>query len=167
MDELNEGLSVEDIIPVLNEILWDSVNNYHEHCRRDYLKVTSLTVKESQEEWNMIPLPSDFLRLGEIESPDWDVPVLVTHPVESPEYRLEANKYLRSGARNPRAYLVDDGGLKLKFRGKPTKVTYQKRLNSEKDINPRALDSLSWFVAGDVFLIFGEPEKAKICKEKA
>lgn len=166
MDELNDGLSTEDILPVLNEILWDSVNKYHEQCRRDYLKVSKVNFIDGRGEWTVIDLPLDFLRLGEIESPDWDVPVFITHPVESKEYRLEANKYLRSKSANPRAYLIDDGGLKLKFRGKPGKVTIQKRLTTEGDINPRAIDSLSWYVAGDVFMIFGELDKAKLCKEK-
>lgn len=170
MDELNPGMSEEEILPVLEQYLWDGVNRFLQVCKLEFLNCDPAPESDKEGDWYYTSL-GDYVRLGEYASDDFDMPVHIADPVDSEAYRLEGNPYLRSGAGRPRVYIGqftvnNKTGLYLKSRGKPKRVMIQKRVESEARLNERALDPLSWFVAGDVFAIFGEMEKAKLCYEK-
>jgi hypothetical protein len=170
MDELNTELSEDQVVPSLKEYLMDGVNKFMEGCDPDLLKPVVLGGAFVEEGWTYVPLPEDFLRMVEVVS-DWDVPVTVAESTNHPDYALEANPYLGGGSKKPRVWkgiftAKGNRGLMLKFKGKAKSVTIQKRLKNEKDINPRALDAISWYIAGDMFLMYGDVNRAKLCYEK-
>lgn len=167
MDEVGtDGMIQEQIMPLLDEYLTDGLNKYLEYCPHRDLTPTKMTIQaEKKGDHYYQELPEDFLRLIKLTCKEWQVDAHYTHETEHPLYKREFNKYLRSPYNSPLAFRVQDH---LVYRGTAEEIQYQKRITHD-NINRQIKnqDLAAWYVAGEMFTIFQEIEKANICFQKS
>lgn len=126
-----------------------------------------------------IPVPTDYVRLYEIQYPLWKKPVRRAITPEDPRYRLQENEYLTAGYGRPVVSIVQtsvDGGAVTKYFecGKvldpgatilTPNALYVKTCKPEQ-LNDILADALSWLCTSKVFGVLGYGDKAKITMEQ-
>ena len=119
-----------------------------------------------------LSLPKDFLRLVKVKLPSWSAPVTKVITEDSPEYRMQANKYMRGTVAKPVCALVllADGkqGLEL-YSATETDDEVSLMILKEPvwsvdgkiNICPRLENAIIAQITGQTLLALGENERAQ------
>lgn len=119
-----------------------------------------------------LSLPKEFLRLVKVKLPSWSAPVTKVITEDSPEYRMQANKYMRGTAAKPVCALVllanDTRGLEL-YSATETDdevsliILKEPVWSADGEINicPRLENAIIAQITGQTLLALGENERAQ------
>lgn len=130
------------------------------------LTVDTTTLKGS------VTLPNDFMRLVKVQLSSWGAPVTNVITEDSPEYRMQANQYMRGTHYKPVCALVllanSLQGLEL-FSAKETTDTLKSLIilrepewaNDAIKVCPKLVDSVIAQITGQTLLALGENQRAE------
>lgn len=119
-----------------------------------------------------LTLPDDFMRLVKVKLPSWSAPVTKVITEDSPEYRMQANKYMRGTVAKPVCALVllagGTQGLEL-YSAKETDDNVSLIILREPawfadglvNICPRLENAIIAQITGQTLLALGENERAQ------
>lgn len=119
-----------------------------------------------------LTLPDDFMRLVKVKLPSWSAPVTKVITEDSPEYRMQANKYMRGTVAKPVCALVllaeGTQGLEL-YSAKETDDEVSLIILREPawfadgrvNICPRLENAIIAQITGQTLLALGENERAQ------
>lgn len=119
-----------------------------------------------------LSLPNEFMRLVQVKLPSWSAPVTKVITEDSPEYRMQANKYMRGTVAKPVCALVllADGtrGLELYSASETDDEVSLLILKEPKwfadgivSICPRLENAIIAQITGQTLLALGENERAQ------
>ena len=119
-----------------------------------------------------LSLPEDFLRLVKVKLSSWSAPVTKVITEDSPEYRMQANKYMRGTAAKPVCALVllanDTRGLELYSAAETADkvsliILKEPEWSTDGKVNicPRLENAIIAQITGQTLLALGENERAQ------
>lgn len=156
------------------------------NCPANYLdpvKSTATAVQEADVKTGYIVLPDNFLRFISLKMTEWLRPVTRLTPIESEEYLMQKNQYVRGGIAKPKAAIMHRA---ITTGTPPDEITTQKRVleyysvnsshaidwlyyiqeTAPEDIQINLRDALTWMAAGMVLQITERVDLAKIAFEQ-
>ena len=160
---------------IIDEVALLSVRNVHLGAPYWMLDGESFSATDFKVGDNLVAtlsLPKEFLRLVKAKLPSWSAPVTKVITEDSPEYRMQANKYMRGTAAKPVCALVllanDTRGLEL-YSATETDDEVSLLILKEPawsnnggiDICPRLENAIIAQITGQTLLALGENERAQ------
>ena len=160
---------------IIDEVALLSVRNVHLGAPYWMLDGESYEAADFKVGDNLVAtlsLPKDFLRLVKAKLSSWSAPVTKVITEDSPEYRMQANKYMRGTAAKPVCALVllanDTRGLEL-YSATETDdevsliILKEPKWYDEGKINicPRLENAIIALITGQTLLALGENERAQ------